>query len=161
MASDTDMASIHDSDVTPLDSPQAESSHARKVHWNLERGKSLQGAMKTRSLNREEDRQTADRHARKQKRRTEDQEFGHGRVKATNERDRMDEHEAREERLRRARRAERKKREERERLEREHEVAVDDAETSSLDEGVEWGTKKKCSGGKNAGMLNGLPKERS
>lgn len=151
MASDTDNASTR-SDVTPLDSPHAESSnHARKVHWNLERGKSTVGAMHTRTMNREED-EEADRRIRREKRRRDDGEFGHGRVKATNERDRMDEHEAREERLRRLRREKRKKQEEKERAEREHEHAVEDDEISSLDEGVEPGTKKPKSSGKNAGM---------
>lgn len=156
MPSDTDMASTAGVDARL----HAESSQARKVHWNLERAKSTQGAMDTRTLNRKEDKAAADRHARKQKRRSDAREFGRGRVEAGNERDRMDEHEAREERLRRERRQARRRKEERERREREreHEVAVDDAETSSLEEHAA-GTKKDCSGSKDAGMSSFLTRK--
>lgn len=70
----------------------------------------------------------------------------------------MDVHEAREDRLRRKRREDmRKREEERQKMERklererEREVAVEDSEDSSLSD--EEGTKKACSGSKNAGTL--------
>jgi hypothetical protein len=128
---------------TPIhsDDEQAGPSTApHKVHWNLERGMSLQGAMNARDVTREEEdathqRKSSKRH-REQRKRKGSEEWGKGRVEVVNERDRMDEHEAREERLRRRRREERRRREkerERERL-RDEETALEEEETSSLDD---------------------------
>lgn len=172
MASDTEAATTPMDDDTPLDdSPLAESSAqaARKVHWNLERGKSIQGAMDARTVHRKDEddadskQLSADRRRRVKRKHSShgqkrERSFGHGRIDATNELDRMDEHEAREERLRRQRREETRRREEkREKMERkrererQHEVAVEDSEDSSLSEAGEVGTKMPTSGSKNAG----------
>lgn len=111
-----------------------------KVHWNLERGMSLQGAMNARDVTREEEDATHQRKSskqhREQRKRKGSEEWGKGRVEVVNERDRMDEHEAREERLRRRRREERRRREkerEREGL-RDEEAALEEEDTSSLDD---------------------------
>lgn len=163
MTSDTEVASISAPGTPMDDSPPAESSAqaARKVHWNLERGMSIQGAMDVRTLTRkdEDDQDDKEAHRRRSRKKNKSSSrhrgFGYGNIDATNELDRMDEHEAREERLRRARREERRRIEERRKKkekEKDHEVAVEDSETSSLEDvGVEKGTKMPSSGGKNAG----------
>lgn len=171
MTSDTEAQTTPMEDDTPIDdSPHVESSAqaARKVHWNLERGKSIQGAMDARTIHRKDEddldskQLSADRRRARRKHSSSgtkrNRSFGHGQIDATNELDRMDEHEAREERLRRQRREETRRREEkREKMEmkrereREREVAVEDSEDSSLSEAGEVGTKMPTSGSKNAG----------
>lgn len=161
---DSESATTPLEDETPLGSPHAESSAqaSRKVHWNLERGKSIQGAFDARTSHRKDEddllTKRPERRLVKRKHRAKESESGHGRIDATNELDRMDVHEAREERLRRKRREDMRRREEkREKMERkrdrarEREVAVESSEDSSLSDAD--GTKMPCSGSKNAGAL--------
>lgn len=136
MTEDIDMSTpIHSDDERP-----GPSAAAHKVHWDLERGVSLQGAMDARDVTREEEEASYQRKNSKQyrehKKSKDSEKWGRGRVEVLNERDRMDEHEAREERLRRRRREDRRRREkerEKERL-RDEEAALEEEETSSLDD---------------------------
>ncbi|KAJ9113924.1 hypothetical protein QFC19_000119 [Naganishia cerealis] len=128
----------HIDDAEPVTAAAAAAAR-HKVHWDLERGMSLQGAMDARDVTREEEdasHQKNTRQRREQRNRKGSEEWGKGRVEVTNEIDRLDEHEAREERLRRKRREERRKREkarEKERI-RDEEAALEEEETSSLDD---------------------------
>jgi hypothetical protein len=157
-------------DEEPLDdSPHAESSAqaARKVHWNLEKTKSNQGAMDARLIHRQDEdsrdakhgrRRDAGHDRRRTKRNTRSVGNGLDRIDALNEVDRMDVHEEREERLRRRRREEMRAREKKREMmerkrdsERKREVAVESSEDSSLSDAMDEPSKKPCSGGENAG----------